>query len=261
MGTPNIAQLRWEAERREARKRGLVTTREAAQMMGVPEHIVKTWKRLGLITDHGGGKGHPSLFDPQEVRTAPARRRNLRARGTCSVQGCDRPHKAKGKCNSHYRRDLKAAGRIASKPSTPEQNAEYTLRRGGFIGPCASSPYRVLARSCPSCGDLLTTPPGLLRKDSGELPPCRKCHLARIRNNTRKRQAQTLERAVNNGKQWTGPEMELVLRGDMSVRELALALGRTMNAVRYIKRQLVEKQDPRYVNVAGMTPALERKPR
>lgn len=259
----DLAHARWDAERKHAASRGLVTVAQAAEMMGVPAHMVKHWKSLGLVTDKGkGGRGHPVLLDPAEVRTAPARRVNLRARGVCSVGGCAEPHWAAGKCGRHYRADLRAAGRIAPTPaSTPEDNAENTLRRGRAPKPMKSSPYRVLARTCPSCGTLLTTPDALLRKKSGRLPRCHGCLIRTVRRNTQKRQAVTVENATNNGKQWTGPEMELVLRGDLSVQQLALALGRTRNAVRYIRRQLIEKGDPRYVSVAGITQAARRGPR
>lgn len=257
----DLARQRWERERLAAQRSGLLTTRAAAELMGVTESKVRRWKALGLITDRGkGGKGHPALFDADEVRTAETRRVNLRARGECELDGCRSPHWAKGLCNRHYRADLRAQGRITPTPTTPERNAEATLQSGGAVSPPVNSPYRVIARTCRQCGDLLTTPPHLLRKDSGPLPRCQSCFLEAIKKNSRDRQAQTLERATNHGKQWTGPEMELVLRGDLSVRQLALKLGRTINAVRYIRRQLVEKQDPRYVKVAGMTPDLKRNP-
>lgn len=256
----DLAQARWAAERERAAAHGLVTVAQAAAMMGVPVHIVKTWRALGLISDKGlGGKGRPVLLDPQEVRTAPDRRVNLRSRGACSIEGCDEPHWATGKCGRHYRAGLRAAGRIApTPPSSPVRNAESTLRKGGVPMPMRSSQYRVLARTCPSCGALMTTPDHLIRKKSGRLPRCHGCLIRTVRRNERKRQALTVEHATNNGKQWTGPEMELVLRGDLSVQQLALTLGRTRNAVRYIRRQLIENADPRYVAVAGMVEGMER---
>ena len=255
-----LAQMRWAAERERAASRGLVTVAQAAEMMGVSAAIVKRWKSLGLVTDKGpGGKGHPTLLDPTEVQAAPSRRVNVRARGGCTVEGCVESHWAAGKCGKHYRADLRATGRIAATPaSTPAQNAETTLRKGRALMPMRSSPYRVLARTCPSCGVLMTTPDHLIRKKSGSLPRCHGCLIRTVRRNEQRRQAQTVEHATNNGNQWTGPEMELVLRGDLSVQQLALALGRTRNAVRYIQRQLIEKADPRYVSVAGVTEAMER---
>lgn len=251
---------RWEIERQRAAERGLVSTSGAAQMMGVANDMVKRWLSLGLIHDHGaGGKGHPSFFDPDEVKTAPSRRKNLRARGGCSEADCQELHWAKGLCARHYAAKGRAEGRIRSKPSTPRANAEQTLRKGHPPQPMVSSPYRLLARSCPSCGDLLTTPPELIRKDSGPLPRCQGCHVNAVMRNNRQRQAVTQDRAGNLGKQWTGPEMELVLRRDLSVLEVALALGRTIYGVRYIRRQLIERQDPRYTKVAGVTDAMTRR--
>ena len=239
---------------------GLLSTAEAARFAGTSIDTIKHWKTLGLIRDLGdGGKGHYSLYDPEEVRTAPARRVNLRARGTCSK--CSEPHWAKGLCQRHYNIDRRERGlKKPSVPSTPQMNAETTLRRGRHLQPMQNSPYRVLARTCPKCGDLLTTPFHLIRKESGPLPRCPRCWRQEQRAVVARWTNEALDHATRNGEIWTGPEMELVLRGDLTVRQIAAQLGRTLNGVRYIKRQLIEKKDPRYLKVAGVTPQMQRPP-
>lgn len=51
--------------------------------------------------------------------------------------------------------------------------------------------------------------------------------------------------APNAGKEWTGPELELVLRPDLALKDVALMLGRTYNAVSTMRRR-VRGPDPRY---------------
>jgi hypothetical protein len=55
--------------------------------------------------------------------------------------------------------------------------------------------------------------------------------------------------APNSWNQWTGPELELCLRQDLTVRQLAEMLGRSFYAVR-IMRQKVRKE-PKYIIAAG----------
>lgn len=62
-------------------------------------------------------------------------------------------------------------------------------------------------------------------------------------------QAETLEGASNNYKGWTGPEMELILRNDLTATETAQMLGRTVYAVRAMRRRC--SIDPRVQVLAG----------
>jgi hypothetical protein len=43
--------------------------------------------------------------------------------------------------------------------------------------------------------------------------------------------AKTRERAMNHGKAWTGPELEIATRPGLAATEAALILGRTVGAV------------------------------
>ena len=142
-------------------------------------------------------------------------------------------------------------------------------------------PYRLglraLAWTCPSCGVLRTCPDGLLRVGTGRLPRCR-CdylrNLPRVRRNRRARwdadagyrlaeqrrlnrrswvnyQAPSLESATRSGVQWTGPEMELLARRDLTARQIAGMLGRTYYAVANARWRL--QRDPRAQMLAGLT--------
>lgn len=66
------------------------------------------------------------------------------------------------------------------------------------------------------------------------------------------RQNETLERAVNRGKQWTGPELEIALRKDLTTKEAALMLGRTLRGVEGARRG--SRRDPRKDDLAGLPP-------
>lgn len=66
----------------------------------------------------------------------------------------------------------------------------------------------------------------------------------------RSRQSQSLEHAHNRYKEWTGPELEVLLRPDLTATEVALTLNRTLSAV-YTMRQAC-KRDPRKKALAGV---------
>lgn len=57
--------------------------------------------------------------------------------------------------------------------------------------------------------------------------------------------------AAHSGKQWTGPELEVVARADLSVREKAALLNRTENAISSAMRRL--RTQPREDRLAGLS--------
>lgn len=63
--------------------------------------------------------------------------------------------------------------------------------------------------------------------------------------------AKTLDAAHRWGYVWTGPELEIVTRSDMTVREIAAALGRTYSAV--ARMRALVKTDPRKAKLAGLS--------
>jgi hypothetical protein len=68
---------------------------------------------------------------------------------------------------------------------------------------------------------------------------------------TARRQARTLEQAKRHRYMWTGPELEIAARSDLTVQQIALMLGRTYYAVRGM-RWLVRQGDPRKAFLAGL---------
>ena len=157
-------------------------------------------------------------------------------------------------------------------PGTPKTNAEATLRRGGILNPPRSLPYHMLARTCLGCGDLVTTPAHLLRRDAGALPKCHTCHIAAVLATKKKRaardpefyralrnhadrqrgraQSRTMERARNRGQQWTGPQLEIAAREDLTAAEVAVLTGRTLYAVKHARRKL--RDEPKWIQVVGL---------
>lgn len=67
---------------------------------------------------------------------------------------------------------------------------------------------------------------------------------------TARRNAASRETATNNGKEWTGPELELVARQDLTEAAAAQILGRTRQAVAY-QRRLLRANDPVRTDLAG----------
>lgn len=74
----------------------------------------------------------------------------------------------------------------------------------------------------------------------------RRCNL-RSKHRT---QGSTLPSAHRRGQPWTGPELELAARPDLSAVQVAEMIGRTYHAVANTRRRLLV--DPRAIQVAGL---------
>lgn len=72
---------------------------------------------------------------------------------TCTAPGCDRPHRAKGLCNMHYKAALRAEGRIKSEWND-RRRANYQKRRALKKGASAERivPAEVFERDGWVCG-------------------------------------------------------------------------------------------------------------
>jgi hypothetical protein len=74
-----------------------------------------------------------------------------------------------------------------------------------------------------------------------------------VTENLRRRakvQNETADRAGNRGKQWTGPELEIACRDDLTLKQAALMLGRTLRGVEAARHAC--RVDPRKITLAGM---------
>ena len=86
------------------------------------------------------------------------------------------------------------------------------------------------------------------------MPPERlESGLAGIKARARQAQAESLKSATRNGSRWTGPEMELVAREDLTVTQVAAMTGRTYNAVSNARQAL---RSPAHRDHARMMRAL-----
>lgn len=185
----------------------------------------------------------------------------------CLRDGCRHKPHARDLCKQHYR---EAMG-IRSKSSTPSRNATATLRRGRSPQPPRSLPYRALAATCRQCGDLITTPDDMLHRDVPG-PECKRCRVRAVAASKKKRMARDDEYRVTerrrtdrkrssantqlrasasrHGLEWTGPEMAVADRTDLTHRQVAAMLGRSLYAVRSVRRRL-QREEPRYVALAS----------
>lgn len=100
---------------------------------------------------------HPPrrMRSPRHLLRGPGRGRHIGAdmakgirgsRGTCSVDGCERPHAARGYCDSHYAR-WRATG-SAGLPFFGQRRSRLTDGRTGVVAEClvADCSRQVLAR-------------------------------------------------------------------------------------------------------------------
>lgn len=147
------------------------------------------------------------------------------------------------------------AGRIGTN--------SHWVKEAGAVGT-----RTLLARTCKFCGAFL--PGDAFRRDSRYGIRSFACDLCRGRRTVagwsqekweaarsrrkeemRQRARRTRATARRGGYEWTGPELEIAARDDLTVMEMALMLGRSYNAV-IKKRGLLRRDDPRTVNLAGV---------
>jgi len=167
-----------------------------------------------------------------------------------------------------------------SSPAERARSFRQTMARGGRVQPPHSSPFHMLGRTCPACGRWIPTPAARLRKaEHRTLPECRHCKTQRtVRSNREryagsaerrkkhaaqsmkalvKRQAKLSDQAVNARKMWTGPELEIAAREDLTTSQVAAMLGRSWHAVDKMRGKI--RTDPRKARMAGAVPPPQRK--
>lgn len=81
-----------------------------------------------------------SLCSP-ECERRRARRKMDSVSATCSESECDRNVRAKGLCNMHYKRVLRAEGRMNDKNWTPRKRSAWEARNALIRGAEESSPF------------------------------------------------------------------------------------------------------------------------
>jgi hypothetical protein len=212
----------------------LLTTVQAGAALGVPIHMVKKWKQLGLISNRGTRK--VNLWALDELMTAEGRRLNPRV------------------------------GWRGRAMTGPEMRAEVALRAGRSLSVPHSLPYRALAYTCGKCGDLVS--PTSIRRDEPRVMRAHACDREYVRERRRTNatvreverqrsreyyarvQRATQVRAHRSGEIWTGPDLEIATRGDLSAGEAAKMLGRTLAGVMWARK--ATEIDPRKTSLAGV---------
>ncbi len=75
--------------------------------------------------------------------------------------------------------------------------------------------------------------------------------MQRVDRNKKRLNDRTRDGAHKHYAEWTGPELELAARSDLSASQVAGMIGRSMYAVKHKRRQLLV--DPRAEALAGIT--------
>lgn len=107
----------------------------------------------------------------------------------------------------------------------------------------------IVAATCRQCDELKIGAEFEYKAKQGFL--CTACHRRLAREASEQKQSESLPRARNLGKRWTGPELELVLRDDLADSELAEMLGRSYESISTARYKA--RRDPRYVRMAGVS--------
>lgn len=181
--------------------------------------------------------GHYRRLLKKRPLTKPlqAKAREVKPRAVCSTEGCLTTAIARGLCGKHYARFLRHG------------DAEYerTWKHGGGYG------YFDKACRCEECVSWYTA--ALARNAEHKLQHYRLNAQERIRQSvaqTKVRNDSSRTSAHCHGNVWTGPELEIAAREDLSVPEIAQMLGRTILAVAAQRRAI--RADPRKQRLAGV---------
>ena len=95
-------------------------------------------RRAGAFTCQWEDCGKPltkraNKWCPEHLREQRHRENVDSLTKTCTVDGCERPLRAKGECNMHYRRTLRAAGKLKD-PWSPRRKRNWHIRRARLAG-------------------------------------------------------------------------------------------------------------------------------
>ena len=260
---------------------GLVLTGAAYAAAG-GRRALERLERNGLVSPRMayGSKRYWSVTDIEAA--VQDERKRIRESRFCSIDGCSGVVTARNLCQTHYNKIRYSELGQSHRKVTPSQNAKHRLASGGTLHPPLSLPYRAIARSCRGCGELITTPDDLIRRSAGEIPPCRTCHVKKVveyqkrrraedeeyrgreltrgrdmsSRHSKKKQVRSLAGASRRGLQWTGPELEMVMRSDLTVEQIAKAIGRTFAATAHARHRA--KTDPKFIALAGLSQSLDQ---
>lgn len=109
---------------------------------------------------------------------------------------------------------------------------------------CASQPGKRVKRSGVTVHGLPSGYSNGCRCDA-----CTSAHTAKAVRQRNRANSKSRERAVKNGQPWTGPELETVVREDLTAAEAAALLGRTLKAVKNMRAKC--RTDPKFIQLLG----------
>lgn len=120
------------------------------------------------------------------------------------------------------------------------------IRVANLNDPAVVGARSLLARTCLKCGVFLQASDfDSSSSDGGHVRNCRSCCLKRFRALNEATRGRS-----KHGYQWTGPELEIASRSDLSVNEAAEMLGRSLAAVANARARV--RHDPKTTQVVGL---------
>lgn len=193
---------------------------------------------------------------------------------TCSIEDCDKPTRARGWCATHWGRWRKWGDPLAvrNRWDEHEQHGAYRYQRHGCrCDACVAGNREKNQKAKQSarrrkdeaphgttigydrfgcrCNECRAAHAEYRREQLANDPEARSLHLRRALARSARVNEKSREVAVKNGDEWTGPELEFVLRDDLTVAEMAAVLHRTVYAVQAARRRV--RTEPRYIALAG----------
>lgn len=133
-----------------ARRREYYLPAEREKTRAARESVVKTCPYCGV-------RFSPEAMASQKYCSRACRKKaNADSRVTaCTVDDCDRPHRAKGMCSMHYKRALRAEGRMKNAPWDEKAKARKRRRNALKKGASTADPFSysdVFERDAWICG-------------------------------------------------------------------------------------------------------------
>lgn len=191
--------------------------------------------------------GRPAKFCSVACRAASTKKTEPK---TCAV------------CGARFDRTRLPSGRLESPANWEERTTCSRVcgskQQGLTLKASNDDPWvvgerRLVARSCESCGGLLPAAAFRELKAAYLSHQCTACRAAQKAALEHEQWRQTVARATRYGAAWTGPELEIAARPDLTAMDAALMLGRTVKAVRHARSRV--RNEPKWAMVAGLSSA------